>query len=138
MLRGMALSRRLFPCVPSQHLKDDRWNGWSPSDHELCHHTDDVTQHLKDDRWNGYNRQGSLDLSLLILDHFAYTGEVNPELLTIPVEVIEFYGNLWGDTKKNGTSDTMVFFPTQVLETWQCPGWPVITVCSRQLFSLEA
>ena len=78
-----------------------------------------------DDRWNGYNRQGSLDLSLLILDHYAYTGEVNPDLLTIPAEVIEFYSNLWGHTKKNSTCDTMVFFPTQALETWQCPGWPV-------------
>jgi hypothetical protein len=78
-----------------------------------------------DDRWNGYNRQGSLDLSLMILDHLAYTGEIISELLTIPVEVVEFYGNLWGDTRKNKTDDTMVFFPTQALETWQCPGWPV-------------
>ena len=62
---------------------------------------------------------------MMILDHYAYTGEVNPELLTIPVEVVEFYGNLWGKTKKNETDDTMVFFPTQGLETWQCPGWPV-------------
>ena len=78
-----------------------------------------------DDRWNGYNRQGSLDLSLLILDHLAFTAEANPELLTIPAEVVEFYGNLWGATKKNATDNTMVFFPTQALETWQCPGWPV-------------
>ena len=78
-----------------------------------------------DDRWNGYNRQGSLDLSLMILDHYAYTGEANPELLTIPVEVVEFYSNLWGASKKSETDDTMVFHPTQALETWQCPGWPV-------------
>jgi hypothetical protein len=80
-----------------------------------------------DDRWNGYNRQGSLDLSLMILDHLAYTGEANhdPELLRIPVEVVEFYGNLWGASQQNETDDTMVFFPTQALETWQCPGWPV-------------
>ena len=78
-----------------------------------------------DDRWNGYNRQGSLDLSLMILDHLAYTGVADPELLTIPIEVVEFYGNLWGASKKNDTDDTMVFFPTQALETWQCPGWPV-------------
>ena len=78
-----------------------------------------------DDQWNGYNRQGSLDLSLMILDHHAYTGEANPELLTIPVEVVEFYSNLWGATKKSEADDTMVFHPTQALETWQCPGWPV-------------
>jgi hypothetical protein len=64
---------------------------------------------------------------LMILDHLAYTGEANPEpeLLRIPVEVVEFYGNLWGASQKNETDDTMVFFPTQALETWQCPGWPV-------------
>eukprot|EP01049_Picozoa_sp_SAG25_P008920 SAG25_NODE_841_length_5118_cov_6.634389_3_plen_126_part_00 len=55
----------------------------------------------------------------MILDHLAYTGVADPELLTIPIEVVEFYGNLWGASKKNDTDDTMVFFPTQALETWQ-------------------
>eukprot|EP00040_Diaphanoeca_grandis_P029720 m.174627 g.174627 ORF g.174627 m.174627 type:complete len:792 (+) comp31775_c0_seq1:209-2584(+) len=79
-----------------------------------------------DDRWNGYNRQGSLDLSLMVLDHWAYTGEVDPDLLAIPMGVVEFYVNLWGNTStSNATNGTMVFHPTQALETWQCPGWPV-------------
>jgi len=78
-----------------------------------------------DDPWNGYNRQGSLDLSLLILDYFAYSGsdEVATSLLQIPYGVVEFYNNLWGNTSIAG--EPMVFFPTQVVETWQCPGWPV-------------
>ena len=97
-----------------------------------------------EDRWNGYNRQGSLDLSLMILDHYAYTAKDNG-MLGIPMGVIEFYSNLWSNTTtvaartdneelhsaRNGTRagteavGTMVFYPTQSLETWQCPGWPV-------------
>ena len=77
-----------------------------------------------DDTWNGYNRQGSLDLSLMILDHFAYSGEVIPDFLAIPFGVVEFYHNLWSNTTAAG-SGKMVFYPTQALETWQCPGWPV-------------
>eukprot|EP01051_Picozoa_sp_SAG22_P007491 SAG22_NODE_529_length_9428_cov_2.691178_8_plen_466_part_00 len=81
-----------------------------------------------EDTWNGYNRQGSLDLSLMILDHWAYTGEVIPDFLAIPVGVVEFYANLWGNT--TGNNGKMVFHPTQSLETWQCPGWPVnVTDC---------
>ena len=76
-----------------------------------------------DDRWNGYNRQGSLDLGLMILDHSAYTGELDPELLAIPIGVVQFYWNLWRNT--SGPNGPMVFHPTQALETWQCPGWPV-------------
>jgi hypothetical protein len=65
----------------------------------------------------------------MILDHLAYTGVADPELLTIPIEVVEFYGNLWGASKKNDTDDTMVFFPTQALETWQVRrlGFPYAT-----------
>jgi hypothetical protein len=79
-----------------------------------------------DDEWNGYNRQGSLDLSLMILDHWAYTGEVIPDFLAIPMGVVEFYANLWGNTTESaGSQGKMVLYPTQALETWQCPGWPV-------------
>ena len=67
-------------------------------------------------------RQGSLDLSLMILDHWAYTGD--PDFLEIPMGVVEFYANLWGNTSAGGDGK-MVFYPTQALETWQCPGWPV-------------
>lgn len=79
-----------------------------------------------EDRWNGYNRQGSLDLSLMILDHAAYTGELDPELLAIPFGVVQFYWNLWSNTTASGAvGGTMVFHPTQAIETWQCPGWPI-------------
>ena len=77
-----------------------------------------------DDRWNGYNRQGSLDLSLFILDHFAYT-QRDLGLMHIPIGVVQFYANLWGNTTSTSTDGKMVFFPTQAVETWQCPGWPV-------------
>ena len=100
-----------------------------------------------DDRWNGYNRQGSLDLALLVLDYYAYTSG-SPEaasLLAIPRGVVQFYSNLWGNSSSDGGGSSehnnsnsnhntftvgtdpgkMTFFPTQALETWQCPGWPV-------------
>ena len=75
-----------------------------------------------EDNWNGYNRQGSLDLSLMILDHYAATGE--SAYLGIPVGVVAFYSNLWSNTSA-GPGKPMRFFPTQAVETWQCPGWPV-------------
>ena len=77
-----------------------------------------------DDRWNGYNRQGSLDLSLFILDHFAFT-QRDAGLMHIPIGVVKFYANLWGNTTSTSATGRMVFFPTQAVETWQCPGWPV-------------
>lgn len=75
------------------------------------------------DRWNGYNRQGSLDLSLMILDHYAHTGK-DSGYLGIPKGVVQFYWNLWKNTS-TAPQQPMVFFPTQAVETWQCPGWPV-------------
>ena len=82
-----------------------------------------------EDEWNGYNRQGSLDLSLMVLDHYAFTGDASSGLLGIPMGVVEFYSNLWGNTStpvnSSGGGGKMVFHPTQALETWQCPGWPV-------------
>eukprot|EP01044_Picomonas_judraskeda_P000025 COSAG03_NODE_2_length_28887_cov_60.449825_10_plen_630_part_00 len=75
-----------------------------------------------EDPWNGYNRQGSLDLSLMILDHYAYTGATT--YLGIPIGVVEFYWNLWQNTS-SAPGKPMRFFPTQAVETWQCPGWPV-------------
>lgn len=51
-------------------------------------------------------------------------------LLEIPMGVVQFYENLWGNTTDSagtggGNGTHMLFYPTQVLETWQCPGWPV-------------
>jgi alpha-L-fucosidase 2 len=61
----------------------------------------------------------------MILDHWAYTGEAIPDFLAIPMGVVEFYANLWGNTTSSAVGSKMVFYPTQALETWQCPGWPV-------------
>ena len=38
---------------------------------------------------------------------------------------MEFYANLWGNSTAAGGDGKMVFYPTQAIETWQCPGWPV-------------
>lgn len=77
-----------------------------------------------DDRWNHYNTQGGLDLSLLILDHYAYTGDVTTlqGLLPVVASVIDYYSQYWSDV--DPTTGKVVMFPTQSCETWQCPGYP--------------
>eukprot|EP00659_Diplonema_papillatum_P015320 gene15320-23416_t len=70
--------------------------------------------------YNKYNQQGSLDLSLLILDHHSHTGDTS--YLHIPAEVLEFYRQVFPN---NDAAGKMHLFPTQGLETWQCPDWPV-------------
>ena len=78
-----------------------------------------------EDRWNHYNVQGGLDLSLFILDHFSYTQDHKTldGFLPIIASVLEFYANRF---KANGLDEDghMIIFPTQALETWQCPGYP--------------
>ena len=86
----------------------------SPNHSEPIWHADDV--------FNSYNYQGGLDLSLFIMDLYSYTNDTS--LLNVPIEVVKFYENLWGNTSTGDATDSMVFYPTQVIETWQCPGWP--------------
>lgn len=86
-------------------------------------HSSDPTWH-SNDRWNGYNRQGSLDLSLLIVDYINYVGQDPKNYRSIPAGVVDFYYNRWSNTS-TGPSDPITVFPTQAVETWQCPGWPV-------------
>eukprot|EP01061_Rhynchopus_euleeides_P013976 TRINITY_DN24258_c0_g1_i1.p1 TRINITY_DN24258_c0_g1~~TRINITY_DN24258_c0_g1_i1.p1 ORF type:complete len:746 (+),score=278.81 TRINITY_DN24258_c0_g1_i1:49-2286(+) len=71
------------------------------------------------DVWNGYNLQGSLDLSLFALDFHAFTG--NTTYLDIAAEVVDFYRE-WRTEKD--AEGRVVLYPTQSLETWQCPGYP--------------
>eukprot|EP01064_Diplonema_japonicum_P016166 TRINITY_DN24173_c0_g1_i1.p1 TRINITY_DN24173_c0_g1~~TRINITY_DN24173_c0_g1_i1.p1 ORF type:complete len:725 (+),score=199.81 TRINITY_DN24173_c0_g1_i1:38-2212(+) len=71
------------------------------------------------DRWNHYNFQGSLDLSLLALDYYSHTGD--DKYLTIADEVLDFYRQFRTARDANGK---MVLYPTQSLETWQCPNYP--------------
>jgi hypothetical protein len=78
-----------------------------------------------DDRWNGYNWQGSLDLSLFVLDHWAYTQNKTAlaEYLPIIEAVVDFYAQHWPARDSNGK---IIIYPTQAVETWQCPGWPAV------------
>ncbi|KAF4652351.1 hypothetical protein FOL47_011137 [Perkinsus chesapeaki] len=75
-----------------------------------------------DDPWNHYNLQGALDLSLLMLDHYAWTedDETLKENLVLIDSVINFYSQ-WRTTKDD--NGKIVLFPTQSVETWQCPGY---------------
>jgi hypothetical protein len=52
-----------------------------------------------------YNYQGVLDLSLLILNRFVYTQNVNQLKRHLPIITagIEFYSNFWTKLDENGT-----------------------------------
>jgi len=75
------------------------------------------------DQWNHYNLQGALDLSLMILDHYTYTqdGTALTKFLPIVVAVVNFYSKYFTQTDGNGK---VIMYPTQSIETWQCPGYP--------------
>lgn len=78
-----------------------------------------------EDRWNHYNIQGGLDLSLFVLDHYTWTGDLKllARFLPIVKAVVAFYDSRFAE---NGLDDDgkMIIFPTQAVETWQCPGFP--------------
>jgi len=76
-----------------------------------------------EDQWNHYNLQGALDLSLFILDHYTWTQDsaALTKYLPIAVAVVNFYSKYWTATDSNGK---IVMYPTQAIETWQCPNYP--------------
>eukprot|EP00047_Mylnosiga_fluctuans_P013403 m.31443 g.31443 ORF g.31443 m.31443 type:complete len:770 (-) comp4883_c0_seq2:146-2455(-) len=77
-----------------------------------------------EDRYNHYNLQGGgLDLSLMILDHYTHTQDLNAlkKYLPLVVNGVLFYTQRWSEVGPDGK---LIFFPTQSLETWQCPGYP--------------
>ena len=50
-----------------------------------------------------------------------------PDFLAIPMGVVQFYENLWGNTTASaGSNGKMVFYPTQALETWGIRGCKTI------------
>lgn len=76
-----------------------------------------------EDIWNGYNHQGALDMSLFALDLYAYTGNASRLSAALPLvdAILSYYAQRWPTTAEDGT---MFMWPTQGLETWQCPGFP--------------
>lgn len=74
------------------------------------------------DQWNHYNWQGGLDLSLMVLDHYAYTGDVDAagRYLPLVVAILEYYRQKFPINSQG----QIVIFPTQSIETWQCPNYP--------------
>eukprot|EP00040_Diaphanoeca_grandis_P035429 m.222904 g.222904 ORF g.222904 m.222904 type:complete len:925 (-) comp33386_c2_seq2:269-3043(-) len=71
---------------------------------------------------NGYIRfhwTGALELSLMILDLYEWSGDVNDleRYLPIPFGVVEAYRQRFPNSDANGKTD---MFPAQALETYQC------------------
>jgi len=61
----------------------------------------------------------------LILDSFTYSQDENSfkKYLPIVTSVIEFYAGRWTNRDSNGK---ILFFPSQSIETWQCPNFPPV------------
>ena len=78
-----------------------------------------------EDPWNHYNHQGALDLSLLALDHFAHTGNDTTLKATLPLidAILHWFAQRWLGNPRDANGK-IVLWPTQALETWQCPGYP--------------
>ena len=74
------------------------------------------------DPFNGYNHQGALDLSLFALDHYVHTANATSLKAMLPHidAVLHFYAQRWAA----GANGQLRLWPTQGLETWQCPGFP--------------
>lgn len=97
--------------------------GTSHSQSYGCNRTEgtDPPYWFSEDIWNHYNWQGGLDLSLFILDHFEYTGDAGKlqRFLPIVTSVLGYYRQAFPVV-----DGKLHIYPTQALETWQCPGWP--------------
>eukprot|EP01062_Namystynia_karyoxenos_P056479 TRINITY_DN4743_c0_g1_i1.p1 TRINITY_DN4743_c0_g1~~TRINITY_DN4743_c0_g1_i1.p1 ORF type:complete len:826 (+),score=267.49 TRINITY_DN4743_c0_g1_i1:83-2560(+) len=76
-----------------------------------------------EDRWNHYNVQGGLDLSLFVLDHFSYTGDraALGRYLPMVEQLVAYYPARYPERDPTGR---LLLYPTQAVETWQCPGYP--------------
>ena len=62
-------------------------------------------------------------MSLFALDLYAYTGNASRLSAALPLvdAILSYYAQRWPTTAEDGT---MFMWPTQGLETWQCPGFP--------------
>ena len=79
-----------------------------------------------EDRWNHFNVQGALDAVMLMLDHHAHTQD-DAAFVThggMAVASVEFFRQRW-QTNGLDSSGHIIIYPTQAVETDQCPGWPV-------------
>lgn len=77
-------------------------------------------------RWNRYNVNGGLDLSMMILDHYAYTQDMTilKKYLPIVEAVVQHYRLHWPNI--DATTGKQILYPSQSLETWQCITYPPI------------
>jgi Domain of unknown function (DUF5703) len=77
-------------------------------------------------RWIRYHFTGALELVLLMLDDFSYTGNMRvAEKYLVPIasSVTQFFRQHW--TQIDPNTNQTIFFPSQSLETWQCPDVPI-------------
>ena len=88
-----------------------------------CSRPSSEPPYYSEDRWNHYNVQGGLDLSTLVLDHYLYSANATTLQTYLPLvaSVVSYYRQRWNQTDAQGK---LVFWPTQAIETWQCPGYP--------------
>jgi len=81
---------------------------------------------------------GAGELALMVLDHYAYTGDAAKLQRYLPIAtlLVDFFDAFY----QNRTADgTRVFWPVQALETWWCP-WPFTATgcCVNDMPSVSA
>ena len=96
----------------------DRDNASSPAS--------DYPSWWSEDRFNQYNHQGALDLALFALDHYEHTANATAFGAMLPHidAVLHFYAQRWSEPADGQSNTRLRMWPTQGLETWQCPGFP--------------
>ena len=87
--------------------------------------------HIASNTYIRYHIVGSLELVFLLLDDFDFTGNktvAQSYLLPIAQTVLTYYDKHWPN--KDSKTGKTVFFPSQSLETWQCPNIPAtVSTC---------
>ena len=84
-------------------------------------YTCDGTPHIHNNRWIRYHWDGALELCVLMVDFYRYTQNdafVHDTLLPVCTPILEFYRLHFPD---RDTHNHTIFYPSQSLETWQCP-----------------
>lgn len=84
--------------------------------------TDDMPNSHSVDVWNGMNWQSGLDLSIMMIDYYKHTGDLDYLKSCMPVieGQLDFYYQQFG----NDDDDEITIFPTQSIETYQCQVFP--------------
>eukprot|EP00948_MAST-09A_sp_MAST-9A-sp1_P003145 g3145.t1 len=90
---------------------------------------DDLNFGYEDSRWLKFDLGGDAGLTevcMMLLDYFQFTKNEDDLRLFLPLlsGTLDFFSLHYGDVAKLSSDETLTIFPTQALETYQCPEYP--------------